>query len=98
MARRIVYGLYGKFFRFPLPHGYDLDVTLMDLQRDDSALVRPEVQEVLSLLGRHGMHKRFGKVLDIWCLKTDDDANSSVWALSLHSAFGFLAYTVPSDA
>jgi hypothetical protein len=96
-AERIVRGLYGKLFGHPLPQTYDLTVSLLDLQRDMSALKSPEVQELLMLLGEHGKHLAFGQVLDVWYAKTDDDAHSSLWVVRLHGAFGFLGFTVPRE-
>jgi hypothetical protein len=97
-AQRIVRGLYGKFFGSPLPRTYQLSVNLLDLQRDMSAIQTPEIRELLILLGQHGKHRAFGQVLDVWYAKTDDDAHSSLWVVRLHGAFGFLGFTVPSDA
>ena len=96
-AERIVRGLYGKFFGYPLPRTYDLEVSLLDLQRDMSALKNPEVQDLLMLLGEHGRHRAFGQVLDVWYAKTDDDAHSSLLVVRLHGAFGFLGFTVPHE-
>ncbi|MBN8493861.1 MAG: hypothetical protein J0M00_20820 [Burkholderiales bacterium] len=96
-AERIVRGLYGKFLGHPLPQAYDLQVVLLDLQRDMSALKNPEVQEVLMLLGKCGKHRAFGQALDVWYATTDDDAHSSFWVIRLHGAFGFLGFTVPRD-
>ena len=97
-AERMVRGMYGKFFGSPLPQTYELTVNLLDLQRDTSALKSPDVQELLALLGQHGKRRTFGQVLDVWYAKTDDDAHSSMWVIRLHGAFGFLGFTVPSDA
>ena len=96
-AERIVRGLYGKFFGYPLPQAYDLTVSLLDMQRDMSALQKPDVQELLMLLGEHGKQRAFGQVLDVWYAKTDDDAHSSMWVVRLHGAFGFLGFTVPRE-
>ncbi len=96
-AQRMVRGMYGKFFGSPLPQTYELTVSLLDLQRDMSPLQTPEVQEVITFLHQHGHHRAFGKVLDVWYAKTIDDANSSVWVIRLHGAFGFFGFTVPRD-
>lgn len=97
-ANRIVRGLYGKFFKTPLPQSYELTVNLFDLQKDMSAVDAPEVQELLMLLVQNGSHHSFGKVLDVWYAKTDDDANSSLWIIRLHGAFGFIGFTLPRSA
>jgi len=96
-AERIVRGLYSKLFAHPLPQRYELEVSLLDLQRDMSALQNPEVQELLMLLGEHGKHRAFGQVLDVWYAKADDEAHSSLWVVRLHGAFGFLGFTVPRE-
>jgi len=96
-AERIVRGLYSKLFGTPLPQNYDLQVSLIDLQRDMSALRNPEVQELLVLLGEHGKHRAFGQVLDVWCANTDDDSHASLWVVRMHGAFGFLGYTLPRE-
>ena len=96
-AERIVRGLYGKFFRSPLPATYDVTVSLIDLQRDDTALRSPEVEDLFNILKEHGKHQSFGKVFDVWYVKTVDDPDSSFWLVRVHRAFGFFGYTMPSD-
>lgn len=97
-AQRTVRGMYGKFFGAPLPQDYELSVTLLDMQRDSSALQTPEIQELLILLGQYGKNRTFGKVLDVWYAKTDDDEHSSLWVVRLHGAFSFFGFTMPRDA
>lgn len=96
-ANRIVRGLYGNFFGLPLPKSHELSVSLFDFQRDMSALNSPEVQELLGFLYHHGNNRSFGKVLDVWYAKANDDAYSSVWFLRVHSAFGLIGFTVPGN-
>lgn len=96
-ANRIVRGLYGNFFGIPLPKSYELSVAIFDFQKDMSALNSPEVQELLGILHRHGNNRSFGKVLDIWYAKADDDAYSSSWFVMVHGSFGLIGVTVPEN-
>lgn len=97
-AQRIVRGLYAKYFQRPLPDTHEVTVSILDFQRDNTVLESPETKEVLGLLGEYGTHRSFGATLDLWFLKGGDDLEFSVWWVNLHGAFGFLGFTVPSDA
>lgn len=94
-AERIVRGMFAKVFGIVLPRSHEAAAVLLDLQRNDSALLHPDVQETLAYLGRHGHHKQFGKVLDFWCARVEDDEFSSMWAIRIHEVFDFLGYTTP---
>ena len=97
-ARRIIVGLYGSYMGQPLPETHEITVTVLDFQKDLSGVSHPNVQEVLSLLGKHGFHRRFDEVFELRFLPTDEDKKSSLWWGNLHEAFGFLGYAVPRDA
>jgi hypothetical protein len=94
-AERIVKGLYASYFKRVLPSTHEVSVSLIDLQRDASAIQNPEVQELFSLLGKNGTHRAFGRILQVWYAKTDDDQDSSFWLVRLHGAFVFLGFTLP---
>jgi len=97
-ADRIVRGLFPKFFGEVLPSSYDAAAVLFDLQKDDSALVHPDVQDALGYLHDVGVHHQFGDVLDIRAACVEDDRFSSMWLVRLHGAFGFIGYTSPKGA
>lgn len=95
---RIIRGLFPKLLGSILPKNYEASAVLFDLQKDDSALLHQDVQEALEILVNHGVHKKFGDVVDIYALHTDDDPYSSMWLVRLHKVFGFIGYTNPRDA
>jgi hypothetical protein len=96
-AERIIKGLYAEHFARVLPSSHEVIIELLDLQKDNSALQRPEIKELLVSLGEHGTHQRFGNILELWFAGINDDADSSYWFVQLHGAFGFLAFTLPRD-
>lgn len=89
-AERIVKGMFAKVFGTVLPGSHEAAVVLLDLQRSDSALLHPDVRERLAYLGRHGDHKQFGKVLEFWCARAEDDQFSSMWVVRIYGAFDFV--------
>lgn len=97
-AQRIIRGLFGKFVGVPLPHSHDVTVSLMDLQRDASALHTPEVEDLFAFLRDHGRHHAFGHVFDVWYSRATDDPDSTLWLLRIHRTFSFFGFTMPRDA
>lgn len=96
-ANRIIRGLYSKYFNFPLPSTHDVQVHLLDMQPDASALESPEMQDVLAALKVSGKNLQFGNVMNISFARTYDDVHSSVWWVRLHGAFHFFGLTTPRD-
>lgn len=72
-AERIVRGLYAKHFKRALPDTHEVSVSILDFQKDDTALKQPETRQVLILLGQYGKRRSFGKTLDLRYLTTDDE-------------------------
>jgi len=95
---RIIRGLFPKLFGVVLPRSYEASTSLLDLQKDDSALQHPDVQELLELVVQQGVHKKYGDVLDVYAMPVEDDHYSSMWLVRLHKVFGFIGYTSPRDA
>jgi hypothetical protein len=93
----IIRGLFPKLFGAVLPADYEASAVLFDLQKDDSALLHPDVQECLELVVNSGVHKRYGDVLEVYALHVEDDRYSSMWLVRLHQVFGFIGYTNPRD-
>jgi hypothetical protein len=95
---RIIRGLFPKLLGSGLSKSYEASAVLFDLQKDDSAVLHPDVQESLKLLVSRGVHKKYGDVLDVYALHCEDDPQTSMWLVRLHKVFGFIGYTNPRDA
>jgi hypothetical protein len=96
-ARRLVRGLYSKFYGEILPQHCDVVVESLDLPSNQSAIRTEEVQELLAQTGRTGNRKQFSQVLDVWYAKAGDDPHATFWVVQLHGAFGFFAFTLPCE-
>jgi hypothetical protein len=96
-SRRIIHGLYGNYFKKPLPPTHEVSATVLDFQKDVSALERPEVQEILTMLEQHGTHRSFGKTFSLSYLSTDDDMDSTFWFIKMHNVFCAIGFTNPRD-
>jgi len=97
-AVRIVKALFFKEFSRVVPSSHKVDVSLFDLQLDDTALLHPDVQDVLRVLHTNNSHKKVGSVFEYWFSATDSDQDSSVWLFQLHDTFGFIGWTMPRDS
>ena len=97
-ADRIIRGMFAKLNGMVLPTSHEAAAVLLDLQKNDSALLHPDFQEALTFLGSNGTHKVYGNVLDVWAARVEDDEYSSMWFVRLHGAFAFIGYTYPKDA
>ena len=97
-ARRIIKALFAKRFNRVVPQTHQVDVSLFDLQRDQSAILHPDVQEILGILYANGSHSNIGEVFEYWYGATDDELDTSVWFCRLHTAFEFVGWTTPRDA
>ena len=96
-AERIVCGLFSKYLRHAVPATHEVTVSVLDLQKDDSALYSPEVAAMLSELRVRGRRHQFGNVLDVWFVSTVDDLESTMWFVNLHRVFAFIGFTAPRD-
>ncbi|MBS0587581.1 MAG: hypothetical protein JSS37_06395 [Proteobacteria bacterium] len=96
-AKRMIRGLYSKYFQTILPVTHDVIASLLDMQRDTSAFLSTETQELLVLLREQGTHQSFGNVLEITYAKADGDEHASFWWVKLHGTFNFFGFTLPRE-
>ncbi len=94
----MIRGMFPKLLGAVLPKEYEATALLLDLQKDDSALLDPDVQALLERLVSDGIHKTYGDVLDVYALHDDDDRYCSMWLVRLHGAFVFVGFTAPRNA
>lgn len=96
-SERIVRGLFAHFFKVPLPASHAPHVFPTELQRDDSAVRDPQVQEILGVLGQTKTRRTSTDVLDVWTCPAQDDPSSTFWYVRIVQAFGFVAFTAPNE-
>lgn len=96
-TRRIIQGLYRKYFNKLLPLTHEVSVNILDFQKDNSALENPEIQEILVMLEKHGEKRQFDNIFELSFLSTDDDPDSTFWLIKLHNVFVAIGYTTPRN-